>query len=260
MRLGFIGTGTITAAVVTGLLKSSAAIEAIWVTPRNAQIAAQLAQTDDRVHIGATNQEVVDRCKVICLAIRPQVAQDTLAALQFSADHQIMSFIATYSRQRVQALVSPARQVVRMAPLPTVAERACNTIIFPPDPVAAAIFSPLGGTIEVADERAFDALFAVTGGMASYFGMLQTQAEWLVAHGIAYADARRYLASLYFGVANAAKVDEAQFSEMSRAYTTPGGLNEQVFNQLAEQGVYRAYQDALERIFERIQGESRPAD
>jgi len=260
MRLGFIGTGTITAAIVTGLLKSFADIEAIWITPRNAQIAARLAQTDGRVHIGATNQEVVDRCRVVCLAIRPQVAQDILAALRFSPDHQIMSLITTYSRQRVQALVAPALQVVRVAPLPTVAERMCDTVVFPPDLVAADIFSPLGGTIEVANERAFDALFAVTGGMASYFGMLQTQAEWLLAHGIAYADARRYLASLYFGLANAASVDEAQFSEMSRAYTTPGGLNEQVFNQLAQQGVYNAYQDALERVFERIQGQSRPAD
>jgi pyrroline-5-carboxylate reductase len=136
----------------------------------------------------------------------------------------------------------------------------CDTVVFPADPLAADIFSPLGGTVEVADERGFDALFAATAGMASYFGMLQAQAEWLLAHGIAYADARRYLASLYFGLANAASVDAAPFSEMSRAYTTPGGLNEQVSNQLAEQGVYGAYQDALEHVFERIQGQLRQAD
>jgi len=43
MKLGFVGTGAITSAIVTGLNASDAARDSILVSPRNAEVAAALA-------------------------------------------------------------------------------------------------------------------------------------------------------------------------------------------------------------------------
>ena len=43
--LGFVGTGPITASIVTGLCGASETPNRIWLSPRNAKIAARLAAT-----------------------------------------------------------------------------------------------------------------------------------------------------------------------------------------------------------------------
>ena len=50
----------------------------VAVSARNADKAAQLAAVHgDRVCVMASNQEIVDRCRVVVLAVRPQVS-DTM--------------------------------------------------------------------------------------------------------------------------------------------------------------------------------------
>ncbi len=61
MTPGFIGTGTITTALVTGLCTSPRPPEELWVSPRNAEKAARLASAFDSVRVAAGNQEVLDR-------------------------------------------------------------------------------------------------------------------------------------------------------------------------------------------------------
>ena len=60
MRLGFIGTGTITTAMVTGLCTAAETPEHILVSPRNAERAAGLAEAFTQVAVAKDNQEVID--------------------------------------------------------------------------------------------------------------------------------------------------------------------------------------------------------
>jgi len=59
MRLGFVGCGTITSSMVTGLCSTGSA-GAITVSPRNAQVAAGLASRFANVQVAPTNQAVLD--------------------------------------------------------------------------------------------------------------------------------------------------------------------------------------------------------
>ena len=81
-RIGFIGTGTITQAIVTGLAAQPRGLREIWVSPRNHETAARLSHEHPLVHVGRDNQDVADRCTVLCLAIRPQIAQQVLSELR----------------------------------------------------------------------------------------------------------------------------------------------------------------------------------
>ena len=102
MRLGFIGTGTITRAVVIGLLRFGVSFQRISLSPRNAETAAELAALDSRVHVCGNNQEVLEASDVVCLAVIPQIAADALRELHFDSRHHVISFIARISLERVR--------------------------------------------------------------------------------------------------------------------------------------------------------------
>lgn len=254
MRIGFIGTGVITQAIVTGLIRFGVPFEAIALSPRNADVAAGLAQLDSRVRVCRDNQEVLDTSEVICLAVIPQIAEAVLSELRFDARHHVVSFIAGVSIARVRELTRAPGAIVRAIPLPAVAEGKGSTVICPPDPLAKALFAPLGAAVEVSSEREFDALSAATATMASFYAVLEAQASWLVKQGLSYDAARAFLSGYCVGLAHETTRGDQPFSAMIDHLMTPGGLNEQVHAELSEAGAYAHYGDSLDRIFKRITG------
>lgn len=254
MRIGFVGTGAITRAVVTGMIRFEVPFERIALSPRNADTAAELAQLDTRVEVCASNQAVLDSSDVICLAVRPQIAADVLPALKFEPRHHVISFIAGKSLAQVREWLGDVAAVIRAIPLPAVSEGKGSTALCPPGAVARTLFAPLGAAVEVEDEHQFDALSAATATMASYFALLEEQASWLVAQGLPYASARSFLSGFQVGLAHETTKDARPYSELIGEMCTPGGLNEQVTNELAQRGTYQHYIEALERILKRVQG------
>lgn len=256
MKIGFVGTGTITAAVVRGLLLDKSPVEWVIVSPRNDAIARRLAALDSRVRVAKSNQDVLDHVDVICLAVRPQIASQVLCELKFRQSHHVISFIATLSYDAVKDLVAPATQVVRAVPLPAVAQRMGVTAICPPDTTARELFSLLGEAIEVETAAAFNAFSAITATMGGYFALLEAQANWLTSHELAPDVARKFLSQFYLGLANASCLSDVPFSELKHEFMTEGGLNEQLHKDLDSQGLYRGYGEALERVLNRVRDTS----
>jgi pyrroline-5-carboxylate reductase len=254
MRLGFIGTGTITQAVVIGLLRFGVSFERISLSPRNAETAAALAALDSRVQVCGNNQEVLEASDVVCLAVVPQIAADVLSELNFDSHHHVISFIAGISIDEVRRLVHAPSKVVRAIPLPAVAEGKGSTAICPADEVAKGIFSALGEAVEVDDEGKFDALSAVTATMASFYAVLESQASWLVQHGLDYAAARAFLSGYCIGLAHDTAQTKEPFSAMVKHCMTPGCINEQVHTELSRRGTYSHYNQALDEVLRRIKG------
>ena len=95
MRLGFIGTGKITSSVITGICTSKISFQKILVSPRNRNIAQKLKKRFRKVNIGKTNQEIVDKCNWIFLAVTPKVGAKILPKLNFKSNQKIISFIST---------------------------------------------------------------------------------------------------------------------------------------------------------------------
>ncbi|TAM51953.1 MAG: pyrroline-5-carboxylate reductase [Paraburkholderia sp.] len=254
MRLGFIGAGVITQAVVTGLVRFGVPFERIALSPRNAAIAAALAATDARVHVCRDNQTVLDTSDVVCLAVVPQIAEAVLSELVFDARHCVISFVAGLSIEEVRKLTQPAKTVVRAIPLPAVAEGKGSTVICPADPIALRLFAALGAAVEVDDERKFDALSAATATMASFYAVLDAQAAWLVRQGLTYEAARTFLSGYYVGLAHDAARTPQPFAALIDHCMTPGGINEQVHTELSQRGTYAHYGDALDKVMKRITG------
>lgn len=258
--LGFVGTGTIASAIVIGLCSRRTWPRRIVLSPRSAKVASKLASRFNQVRVATSNQEVVDASDVVFLAVRPQLAEQAIAPLKFRAEQRIISLIATFSRDRVASLVSPAQAITCAVPQPTAAARMSPTAIFPPDPFTSMLFNRLGVTFEATTEREFQALFATTAAMASFFTLLDTLASWLVSQRIAPAVARDYITKMFHGLATVPDGSTLLLSELAAEFKTKGGLNEQVANELEGSGMFAAWSVALDNILKRITSTAQPAD
>jgi pyrroline-5-carboxylate reductase len=255
MKLGFVGTGALTSAIVTGLKSVPDNSISILLSPRNEEIAARLASLYPDVAVAHDNQAVLDGSDVVMLGVRPQIAADVLPALKFRADHLVISLIATISREDISGFTTPARQVIKALPMPMVAQRQAPTIIYPPEPLTAEIFSRLGKIVAVEDAAEFDALSVVTTTFATYFKYLDTITSWVAAHGVAEPKARDYVTGIYKALAIAPEIDrESDFMHLAQEYATRGGVNEQVLRELTDADIFDALSASLDRVHRRITG------
>jgi len=256
MKLGFLGTGTITSAIVTGLSSSGIHSHPIRVSPRNSAVAADLANRFPQVSVASSNQQVVDECETVLIAVRPQIAQSALAELRFRPGQNVISLVAGFSVRRIAELVAPALRVTRAVPLPSTAKRRCPTAIFPRDPVTVELFSSLGAAFEVDTESEFDALCTATATMAAYFTFADCVASWLMRQGVPEAKSRNYIAQIYSDLADTAKESpEQSFQSLAVDHATKGGTNQQVVTDLTRDGVFERLSEALDAVMRRVTGQ-----
>lgn len=255
MHIGFIGTGAITEAMVTGMIGSGLGIAEILVSPRNAEIAARLAGRFPLVRIARDNQEAVDASDVLFLAVRPQIAEEVIPRLRFRKGQTVVSVIAATDRSSLLSWIDEEVDLTQAIPLPFVAEREGVTAIFPPSRDIAAIFEALGTPVECETKEEYDLLAVASALMATYLGILDQATGWFAEKGVGRDKARAYLAPLFASLAQRAVRDgETPLDVLSRAFSTPGGLNEQVLIDFDRGGGHRALTDALERVLLRVRG------
>ena len=120
MKLGFIGTGKITTSVVTGVCRSKIVFQKIIVSPRNKNIARKLRNKFKKVSIAKTNQEIVDKCNWVFLAVTPKVGLKILPKLNFKSNQKIISFISTINLSQLKKMVKKKTKIVRAIPLPPI--------------------------------------------------------------------------------------------------------------------------------------------
>jgi pyrroline-5-carboxylate reductase len=254
MTLGFVGTGTITAAIVRGLRRDGDD-RPILLSPRNAELAAALQADCTNVQIAASNQDVLDRCDTVFIAVTPQVVADVMADLRFEPRHRVISLVATVSMRRLSELVEPAGRLRRAVPLPFVAAGLGATLLYPADPEIAALFERLGRAITLASEDDIDVLTVASATMSAYFATMANIDAWLLAKGIQPEQSRAYLAQLGVGLAAAAAGNpQLSYVQLAHDYATPGGLNEQLRQHLDQTGAQQSYIDGLDALFARVKG------
>lgn len=252
-RLGFIGTGTIAAAMVRGLKSSPLRDWPILLSPRSPDVAGRLAEEFSGVSVAAGNQDVIDGSDIVVLAVRPQVAQAVLQGLRFRAEQEVVSLIAATPATAISDWTGAAR-VCRAIPLPFVEHRRDVTPVYPPHPAAMQLFDALGRALPVHDQATFDLYGALSALMATYFGLVETAAGWARDQGLPDADARAYLSGLFHNLGIILNDSPQNLPELQADHATAGGLNEQVSSDFAALGGNAALAKALTDVLLRIRG------
>jgi pyrroline-5-carboxylate reductase len=251
--LGFIGTGTITEAIVTGIVLRGEPVPAIVVSPRSAKTAARLAELSPQVSVAPDNQAVVDTADMLFLAVRPNVAEEVVRALRFRPGQQVVSLIATVDHSTLASWIDVPVNIVRAVPLPFVATRSGVTTVFPPDPTVEALFSTLGTAVACSTIEEFDVFAAASALMGSYFGIMDHVVGWMRINGLTAESARTYLAQHFFSLSTVAMDNpSASLESLRHEYSTKGGLNEQMFAEFGKGGGLDAVSGALDVVLARI--------
>jgi pyrroline-5-carboxylate reductase len=252
--IGFVGTGAIAEAMVRGLLSAPAVASKVVVSPRNVEVASRLATEFPAVHVAEDNQTVVDLSDILVLSVRPQIAEEVIRALRFRGRQPVISVIATMDRRRLFEWIDVGVILTQAIPLPFVANREGVTAIFPPDKETSALFASLGTAVECETKEEYDLLAVASALMETYLGVLENAVAWMEQQGMTGEKARAYLAPLFLSLAQAAvRNPHITLDVLKRGFSTPGGLNEQAFQDFSRLGGGDALRQAMNGILRRFQ-------
>lgn len=253
MTYGFIGTGGIATAIVTGLCTVDHPPESIRVSPRNQDKAARLAQDFASVQVAASNQEILDHSDVIVLAVLPQHKETILTPLRFRSDQTVIHLLAGTTIDAIVPLVEPAGDIVRAVPLPCTAIHKGPIAIYPHHDRVADFFNPLGTVISLERETELETLSIVTALMAPYYAFVAEVVAWAQKEGIPRDKAAAYSASMFEALAAiAGGADSGDIQRLVKECMTPGGLNEQAMATIDQNGGFASLAVALDRVKQRI--------
>ena len=253
MKLGFIGTGKIASSVITGICTSKISFQKIFISSRNRNISQKLKKRFRKVNIAKTNQEIVDKCNWVFLAVTPKVGEKILSKLEYKSNQKIISFISTINLDQLKKIVKKKAKIIRAIPLPPISLGKGPVPICPPDKQVKFFFNKIGTTVEISSEKSSKNFWATSGMMAPFYELLKVLSDWLVNKGIKRNEAQKYITSLFVAlsedsVTNSKKHLKYLVSESQ----TPGGLNEQGVKELRKSGFYKSLEKSLNSILKRL--------
>ncbi len=255
MRIGFIGTGAITTALVTGLCTTKQTVSSIWISPRNREKSKLLQKQFSQVTVAQSNQNVIDNTDVIVLAFLPKDRILILKSLKLRDDQVIVNLLGGTKNSHIAALVNKRCIIARAVPLPCVAVHTGPIVVYPDNEKVTEIFKVLGSVISVDNEEQLEHLSVITALMAPYFEMLGCITDWATHAGINQKKAADYIGSMYEALSMLAqKSPTGDLHQLADESMTPGGLNELARKIIDQSGGYHYLKPALQAVTNRIMG------
>ena len=253
MKLGFIGTGKISSSVITGICKSSISFKKIFISQRNKKTSRQLKKRFSKIIIAKNNQQIVDNCNWIFLAVTPTVGNKIIKDLKFKSNQTIVSFISTIPILQLKKMIKVKAEIVRAIPLPPISLKKGPVPICPPNKKVKNFFNKIGSTVEIKNEKLSINFWSTSGMMASYYELLNVMSGWLVKRGIKKTDAQKYITTLFLALSEDAVVNsKKELKYLVKESQTPKGLNEQGLKEMTKRGVYKSLINTLNSIHKRL--------
>lgn len=246
--VGFIGTGAITAAVVTGLCSKHTA-STIHLSPRSEEVSKALSEKFPNVHRESCNADVVLKSQIVVLSMLPGQLKTALSGLTFSQEQTVVSFVATVPLAEIAKLVAPASAVCRVTPLTFIEKGRGPIVMSPALKSVEALFEGLGDVLIADTEEQMMAFGCAAALLSTFFELEHTVAQWLVTTGVSPADASLYVRSMFSGLANTALENrDVALTKMAESNETPGGLNERARLALRDSGMFTRIEDVLSKL------------
>tara|TARA_B110000285_G_scaffold130406_1_gene146522 strand:- start:920 stop:1687 length:768 start_codon:yes stop_codon:yes gene_type:complete len=253
MNIGFIGTGKIASAVITGIYKSNIIYKKILISPRNKTIAKKLKKKIKKLKIAKNNQEILNSCNWVFLSITPTVGKKIIKDLKFKSNQTIISFISTITLGELKKTIKVKAKIVRAIPLPPISLKKGPIPICPPNKRVKEFFNKIGTTIEIKNEKSSINFWATSGMMAPFYELLRVMSDWLVKRGVKRDNAQKYITSLFLALSEDALINSKKdLKYLVKDSQTPNGLNEQGVRELTKSGFYKKLEKTLNSIHKRL--------
>ena len=175
MKIGFIGTGSITAAMMRGL---SGQGHQIWVSERNEALSKAL-EADLYEVTRHTNEYIAANADLVFLCLMASVAKETLPNLTFKFRQRIVSVMVDVSLEDLQSYAPEALSIDITIPLPQIVNGGCPLPCYPSTETVRTVFGPRNPSFAVKDMRALNAHFAASALMSTTLDQISAGAAWL---------------------------------------------------------------------------------
>lgn len=239
MDLGFVGTGTIAAAVVAGIAGDG---HRIVVSERSVAQSKRLAEQFDSVTVAA-NQEVLDRSEVVFLGLLAGHAPEVLAGLRFRAGQRVISFIAEIALEEIAAMVAPAEAVAIMLPFPAIANGGSPILALGDATLVREIFAPANSVFALQSAAELSAYLCAQAVLSPAVLMVASAADWMGAQGVDRVAGEAFLRALV-----ASSLQAGDCRDTLAALSTPGGYNLRLREALQRSGLETALSKGLDDL------------
>lgn len=260
-KVGFIGAGNLAQSIISGLLESK--------TLDKSQILAsnrtdkKLTKIEEKfgVETRSTNEEILDECQIIVLAMKPQ---DLLEAIEpiassFTQEHLVISLAAGFSLDTLAKTIYDCGNIAKV--MCNVAVRSKDSMmgymLYKEGPGAAdtieELFSPLGKIIEIEDEEAMSAFtVASSAGVGFVLELMQNWQDWIEGYGFDKDIAKLVTAQTFLGAAKLSLDNmNLNFYELINQIASKKGVTEAGLTSMRETDIDRVLRISFEKALMR---------
>lgn len=265
--MAILGAGSMTRAILGGLLRSGLDPASITTTNRSKARAAELTALGVTARSGqddpAANRTAVADAGIILIGVKPYqvtaLLDDIGSAIRPGA--LVLSVAAGITTATMEQHLPESVRVIRSMPnTPALVGKAVTGLSAGSRSTeadlgtAAALFETVGEVV-VVPESQLDALSAISGsGPAYYFYFVEQLTRAAIARGFSPEEAERLAEGTFAGAAELLATDDSGPIELRRRVTSPGGSTERAIAVFDEAGladiVDRATAAALARARE----------
>lgn len=256
-KIGFIGTGNMGQAIIKALVDSKTVYpDHIYATNRSP---GKLKKVEEIYGVKplSTNEELVDTCDIIFLAVKPQDLTQVLEpiASSFLSGHLVISLAAGFSLESLQKLIPNVGGVVRAMPnTPSTIQKGVIGYCFGKGSetykgTVEDLLSPLGLVVPAEEGGTFEALMiSCSSGPGFIFEIMQYWQEWLEEHGFDSQVARQMVVQTFLGTAELAARSEAiSIAELQDRVTSKKGVTAAGLQSMRELEIERALRFSFEK-------------
>ncbi len=269
-KIGFIGAGNLGHAIIKALIETKT-FEAsqIYATNRSP---GKLARMQELYQIGVcnTNEELVETCDTIVLAVKPQDLTQVLEpiASSFSREHLVISLAAGFSLKTLQKILPEVAGLVRVMPnTPSIIRQAVVGYCLGKkaeayEALVIEIFKPLGFLVPVQEGESFEALTVACGsGTGFVLELMQYWQEWLEEHNFDASLAREMVVETFLGAAMMAQsTPEMNLGDLQEKVVSKKGVTAAGLQSMRELEIERALRYSFEKAAIRDQEISRTTE
>jgi len=261
LTIGFVGAGNMAQAIIGGLVNTGTPAAQLRIYEPNDALAQQLVDNMGVVAM-PSSVDLLSDCDVVVLAVKPQVMQVALQALNGASVKPgafFISIAAGIPIASMQGWLGGSHPVVRVMPNTPALVGAGISGLFASEEVseqqreaAESVLRAVGSVIWVDSEALIDSVTAVSGsGPAYFFYFIESLEKAALEQGLNAEQARILSLETAFGAAKLALESDQNAATLRQRVTSPGGTTEAALKTFEQHGLDRKISDAVTAAAER---------
>lgn len=191
-KIGFIGGGNMAEALIKGLLAGGFPVDRV-IASEPSEMRRDHLQEEYGIELTVDNVELMEKCEIVVLSIKPQIADEVLEEISgsYSNDKLLVSILAGVSCHQIEKHLAGSPRVVRVMPnTPALVSEGASAICRGHNStkedlqLVKQLFETVG-KVQVIDERQMDAATGLSGsGPAYIYTVIEALADGGVREGL----------------------------------------------------------------------------